>query len=109
MISFNTRGLKSNIDYVRDLCHNNNNFPLVLCLSEHWLHSYDLHVLSTISDSFQFNAKSEDDVYIPRLIRGKGGVAILWSKILDPFVTVISQPCNDQIIGIRLRYESVDL
>ena len=60
----------------------------ILAISEHWLYSYDLHLLGLSHTSFNYTASSpqsqEDSLTCaPRLTRGFGGVALLWHKSLN--------------------------
>lgn len=104
IISINVRGIKSNIDYVTYLITQYKS-PLIVCLSEHWLHRYDSNYLSKINGSFGYVAESivEEDTYIPRLIRGRSGVAILWSPDINHLISSISHPRNNRLVGIRIK------
>ena len=44
IVAINVRGIKSNIDYIHYLISHYTH-PLIMCISEHWLHSYDLSYL----------------------------------------------------------------
>ena len=110
LLSFNTRGLKANIDYINYIT-NNFDSPLICCLSEHWLHHFDLNFLCNIAGSPKFTAESvvEQDVYVPNLLRGKSGVAILWSTSLDQYISPIPHPRSDRIIGICFKATPCDI
>lgn len=74
-------GFKSNIDYINFL-FSNFNFPIILCMSEHWLHRFEHHLFSTV-EYVVAESPVEEDVFMPRLMRGRSGVAILWSPSID--------------------------
>ena len=104
-MALNIRGFKANIDYVNHI-FNSSSLPLILCVSEHWLHTFDHHLLSTIERAIDFTVESvseTEDTYVPNLRRGRSGVAILWSANLSPIISVISQPRSDRLVGIRLK------
>ena len=74
----NLRGLKSNSDYLKKILGR-----LDICgISEHWLHHYDLSLLSKVHSEFYAYStcsKPEEDGLrcTPRSLRGNGGVSIL--------------------------------
>ena len=105
LITLNVCGFISNIDYINYLVRHHNELPLILCISEHWLHTYDSHSISLVTGPFHSVVESavEKDVYVPRLTRGKSGVAILWSSILSSYISEVSLPRSDRIVGIRIR------
>lgn len=49
------------------------------------------------------------DVCAPRIRRGHGGVAVLWPKSLSPWVSVVTSPSTDRILGIQLHTVPVDI
>ena len=109
LISINVRGFKANFDYINYL-FTYSSLPVILCISEHWLYSFDFYLFNTISGSPGVAAESlVDDVYLPRLLRGRSGVAIFWSPSLDPLISVVSHPRSDRIIGIKLKFFSHDV
>ena len=99
----NLRGVKSNRIYLHNLLD-----KLDICaVSEHWLHSYELHLLQALHDEFYVfaacPAEVEDSVHcVPRLIRGAGGVALFWRKSLFPAASKLTQLATERIVGIRI-------
>ena len=80
----------------------------ILAISEHWLHSYELHLLGLIHTNFNYLASSphpqEDSLTCtPRLIRGSGGVAVLWRKSLHNQVKKLTDFSNDRCVCIQLQ------
>ena len=78
----------------------------VRCISEHWLHSYDLFVLNNVHPEFDVwglaSPDEEDSTYCaPWYRRGHGGVAILWRKTLHN-VQKLKQFSNHRCVGITL-------
>ena len=102
LLSLNVRGLKANSDYVRlllsDYC------PVILCICEHWLHSFESSLVPDLIGDYQFVIATveEPHAYIPRFIRGRSGVAILWSPELNDLIFPITSPRNDRLLGIRI-------
>lgn len=45
----------------------------------------------------------------PRLLRGHGGVAILWHKLYDQYISPVLYPYSERIIGIRLHCQPSDI
>ena len=111
LLSFNVRGFKSNVDYIKRLISiYNNSHPLVLCISEHWLYSYDSVLLKEFTGfKYVLNSVKDDPLYLPKSIRGKGGVALLWSDALSDHVSHFSFPSDDRIVGIRICCSPCDI
>ena len=100
----NIRGFKSNSDYLRTLLMSHD----LLAISEHWLHDYDLHLLSSLSENFLcFSSTSpsrEDPVWCrPNFLRGQGGVAILFKKSLQNLVKKLDTSLSHRVVGLQLR------
>ena len=53
LITFNVHGLKSNLDYVKQLLRSFRG-PLIMCISEHWLFKYDCHSVFTLFSKFDY-------------------------------------------------------
>ena len=78
----------------------------ICCISEHWLHSYDLYLLNNIHPDFHAwgiaSPNEEDETYCaPRFHKGHGGVAIFWGKNLYQ-VQKLKQLANHHCVGITL-------
>ena len=110
LIAINVRGIKSNIDFLLYLI-NQYSSPLILCISEHWLHSYEASYLSKAFPKFKFLIETihEEHCFAPRLVRGRSGVAILWDSCLDPIISPVLSPRNDRVVGIRINHSPADL
>ena len=105
------RGVKFNYMCVHSLCDSQ---PLIGCINEHWLHSFDQNFLASIHSDYHFVSSSvpntETSSYMfSSTIRGHGGVASLWHKSFDNFVVPIRSPRSDRLIGVRIRCQPVDL
>lgn len=75
-----------------------------LGISEHWLHPHDLHFLETINKHYTGFAVCDIDLRsVSRRKVGKGGVALLWHKALNDFVTPLDID-NDRICGVQYRF-----
>ncbi len=76
----------------------------MFCISEHWLYSYD-SILFKEFLAFDYSVQSviDDPVYVPKTIRGKGGVALMWSKSISSYVSSLTVPGSERITGIRIQ------
>ena len=79
--------------------------------SEHWLHHYDLSLLSKVYSEFyaySMCSKSEEDGLrcTPRCLRGSGGVSILWHKTLHPYVQKLTDISNDRAVASGLLLQT---
>ncbi len=104
LITFNARGIKSSCDYVNQILRDFSPY-VICCINEHWLHTYDNHFLDNLFTNFKstFECASEPrDSAIPRSVKGKGGVAILWHSALNHLVVPVSSPRSDRVVGVRI-------
>ena len=97
---WNSRGLVASLPYLNEILANND----VVALSEHWLHSNRLNVLTEISQDFNVIARASRhaDASVYGYKRGQGGVALLWRKTLGG-ASPITSLTHDRICGIRLQ------
>ena len=106
IISYNCRGLKSNIELVRNLCDRCD----ILLLQEHWLTVQELGLLNNIH--VDFNGKGTAPVDLSTFAmdqhtgRPYGGVAILWRKMLEKSVELLDFD-DDRIYGLNLSTRSI--
>ena len=51
----------------------------ILVINKHWLHSYDLNMISfnVLYSSFSHDNEDTTLIFVPRLVHGYGGLAIL--------------------------------
>ena len=102
----NARGIKSNMDYAtRLMCDLD-----IFAISEHWLHSYDLHLLGNAHADFNFMTSTpssmEDTLTCtPRFVRGSGGVALMWRKTLTPLIKKLPdlKLTNERCVTIQVQ------
>ena len=99
LVCWNSRGLVSALPYLNDLMKSHD----IIALSEHWLHSNRLNVLTEISAEFNVVARSSKHAEAGSYgsSRGQGGVALFWRKSLN-CITPISNITHDRVCGIRL-------
>ncbi len=103
LICLNVLGIKSNVDYISYLISRfSNSYPLVICISEHWLYSVFLKN-NFLNFDYYIESVIDEPVLVPSSIRGKGGAAILWSTSISPHVSCVKVPANDRIVGIQIR------
>ena len=98
--TWNCRGIKSSVPYVRQLCER---YDIVM-ITEHWLHANRLSELSEISDDMSFIARSSKFSGAEEygLRRGQGGVSIFWKREIVG-ISPINDFTHDRICGIRLQ------
>ena len=101
--AFNCQGAMRSVAYISTLLESNK--IDILCLSEHWLFPDSLCFLNSVSTEFCSCGVSDEnlDVLDPYR-RGKGGVAIMWRKVLNQNVTLLPID-SDRIIGISVELE----
>ena len=89
------------------LCKCLNSYKIDICgISEHWLCEKDLRFLNQIDNLFISHAETDFDLKRPSNRRvGKGGVAILWHRKYDPFISRLALD-DDRIIGIKYETDT---
>ncbi|CAG2242874.1 unnamed protein product [Mytilus edulis] len=105
LMCWNCRGLFSSISCLSDLLAE---YKVNICaISEHWLRTYQLHVLNTIDNNFVSISKGVD-IHNPESMscNSRCGVAFLVSKDIVSFVTEIDID-SDRIIGIQVNLPNV--
>ena len=100
VVCWNSRGLGTSLPYLNKILEGND----IVALSEHWLHSNRLNVLSELTQDFNVigRASKQSDSSDYGYKRGQGGVALFWRKSLCG-VTPITSLVHDRICGIRLQ------
>ena len=98
--SWNSRGLVAALPYLNEILETSD----IVALSEHWLHSNRLNVLTDISQDFNVIARSSKYANASEFgyKRGQGGVAIFWRKTISG-VSPITSLLHDRICGIRVQ------
>ncbi|CAG2233240.1 unnamed protein product [Mytilus edulis] len=98
---WNCRGVFSCIPFLAESLRMYN--VNVCALSEHWLRTFQLHVLDSIDKNYISIAKGTDE-FNPELLtcKGRSGVALLISKDIYPFTSLI-EVNSDRIIGIEIN------
>ena len=98
---WNCRGIVSSIPYLSEVLRNND--VDICALSEHWLRSYQLHILDSIDSNFVSISKGVDESNIESLrVNDRSGVAFLVSKVIYPYTSVID--CNNsRFLGIEVN------
>ena len=100
--AINIKGVKFNTPFLHDFL----DLLDICCISEHWLHNYDLYMLNNVHPDFHAwgiaSPNEEDAAYCaPRFCRGHGDVAIFWRKSLNG-VQKLKQFANHRCVGITL-------
>ena len=86
----------------------------LFAISEHWLHGYDLHLLSSLSPKFLCVSSStpspEDPVLCrPHFLRGHGGVAILYKKSLQCIASKLNTSLSHRVVGLQLNTQPLPI
>ena len=101
-LSFNCKNIKT----IGPFLHHHHNKIDILLLQEHWLFDHELSLLNEVSQKYCGTGKAvntgDEDFIFTRCHRGYGGVAILWSKCIDPLVKVFKEG-NSRIQCIELK------
>lgn len=100
--TYNVENIKSNFMYVHKLLE----ICDVLCLQEHWLHTYEKSVLSDMFPEHKVLIRChdhEEQVLHAQHGRGHAGVAILWSKEVDTIAIPAEDDGNNRNIAITLQ------
>ena len=93
--SINIEGLKGNAAYAAEFTNS------VICLQEHWLHSYETVMFKNLFPTMDVSAKCVDDadpMPISHRTRGTAGVAVLWPKTLSPYITPLPDGSNRVVV-----------
>ena len=97
LLTFNCRGFKSSVDYLRHLTNSDID---VIVLQEHWLWPFEVDVLSSVNPDFAFTAVTDNRLNdTSDLVRGCGGVAILWRKSLNASPLLLH---SDRMCGLSI-------
>ena len=100
LMCWNCRGIFSCIPYLSECLRETN--VSICALSEHWLRTFQLHVLDTIDDNYVSIGKGSDEGNPTAITCNyRSGVAFLISKDIYPFVSVIEVD-SKRITGIEL-------
>jgi hypothetical protein len=96
--TWNCRGLSNGIPYIEHLANSHN----VIVVSEHWLWPFELHKLNDIHPHMTGLAIADKRLNPEsNLVRGCGGIGILWNKHLD--ATPVSGIESDRICALNIK------
>ena len=96
--TWNCRGLSNGIPYIEHLANSHN----VIVVSEHWLWPFELHKLNDIHPNMTGLAIADKRLNPEsNLVRGCGGIGILWNKHLD--ATPVSGIESDRICALNIK------
>ena len=99
ILSWNATGIMSGSTYLSNIL---NQRQIDICgISDHWLYEKDLMFLDKLDSNYRSFAVSDVSLSFPTKRKvGKGGVAILWHKRHDQYITPLDID-DDRIIGIK--------
>ena len=94
--AWNCRGLSSGLPYIEHLADNHD----IIIISEHWLWPFELHKMKSIHPHMT-GAATADSRLSPEcnLVRGCGGIGIIWNKSLNP--SLVPNINSDRILAIK--------
>ena len=100
MACWNSRGMVAALPYLNKILEDND----IVALSEHWLHSNRLNVLTELTQDFNVigRASKQAEAGDYGYKQGQGGVALFWRKSLCG-VSPITSLVHDRICGILLQ------
>ncbi len=99
VMTWNATGIMSSSSYLCDVL---NHQSVDVCgISEHWLYEYNMHFMNHINSNYVTHAKADADLKTTGTRRvGKGGVALMWKRLIDQYITPLDID-DDRIIGIQ--------
>ena len=96
-------GIMSNVLHLQNILRKSD----ICVLLEHWLYPDSLTFLSSVNEEFVGWGRSSYDLNLDSLWRrGKGGVAFLWRKTVNAYVTRMENLGNDRILVIRVEAQN---
>ena len=100
--SYNCKSLKRNINGVRKVC----DVSEIVFVQEHWLFPSELPLLNNVHQNFfSFGTSSVDPSNGVIVGRPFGGVGVLWTDALAPYVKPLS--FDDRIVGLECCFNDV--
>ena len=85
--SYNCKNIKTSVLAINELFEKEYQ---ILLIQEHWLFQFQIQLLGEVGENICYAGKGvdlNDPIQPVQLPRGHGGVAILWNKKLDKFIT----------------------
>ena len=96
--TWNCRGVKNAVPYLHHLIENDSD---IIAITEHWLWPCQLHMLQNIHPDYDGFGFSDNRLHENTdLIRGCGGVGIIWKKSLS--VSPVTNISSDRLCAVRL-------
>ena len=100
--TYNCKNIQSSIPEINDLC----NCHDIVLLQETWMFRSQLPMLSSISNEFVgyglSSMKDEQQIHTGRPF---GGIAMLWRKSLNKYISIVTYDC-DRIVGLKFESNS---
>ena len=101
--TYNCKNIQSSIPKINDLC----NCHDIVLLQETLMFRNQLPMLSSISNEFVgyglSSMKDEQQIHTGRPF---GGIAMLWKKSLNKYISIVTYDC-DRIVGLKFESNSV--
>ena len=104
LTTYKCRGLKNSNLYLNHLLEAGTD---IIAVTEHWLWPYQLHMLQDVHPSYEGFGRSNNRLNENSdLVRGCGGVGIIWKKSLriSPVISISS----DRLCAVRLFISDTD-
>ena len=100
--TYNCKNIQSSIPEINDLCKCHD----IVLLQETWVFRNQLPMLSSISNEFVgyglSSMKDEQQIHTGRPF---GGIAVLWRKSLNKYISIVTYDC-DRIVGLKFELNS---
>ena len=100
--SYNMHGFANGLPMLHSLCSNHD----LILLQEHWLHTYEFHLLSDMFTDFNsYSISAMNDKLAAGLFLGRpfGGVAIMWRKNLNVTMKMTESDDGGRYLAILLN------
>ena len=102
-MTYNAEGIERNIVCTTTLMALND----IMCIQEHHLHEFEKSKLQEMFPDYSCDAKSYDQISLldpsHKPAAGRGGVATLWKRQLDPHVTRSPKEGNERILVVTFE------
>lgn len=103
--SWNCFGIKRNLEFIRDLCHQSS----IIALQETLLWPHDIAMTDNIHPDFNSYSKSAMDVSSHIVVgRPHRGLSFMWHKSIDNAISIINYN-SDRLLGLNFQSNNVKI
>ena len=103
ILTFKIEGIKSNLQYLHELLDQKS----IICLQEHllWNFESDYIINKTEYEVFVRCHDCDHPISNYKVLRGKGGIAIIWPTLIDKYIKRLEDG-NNRIMAIEIQSTS---